>query len=43
MFATFDTFQFAQALVPYPPSFALEILVQHLEDKPRFLERKTKF
>jgi DNA polymerase III alpha subunit (gram-positive type) len=41
--AAFDTFQFAQALVPYPPSYALEILVQHLESKPLFLEWKSKF
>ncbi|MDR0607766.1 MAG: 3'-5' exonuclease [Candidatus Peribacteria bacterium] len=42
-YAAFDTFQFAQALVPYPPSYALEILMQHLEDKPLFLQWKTKF
>lgn len=41
--SSFDTFQLAQALIPYPPSFALEILMQHLEEKPLFLERKTKF
>ncbi|MDD2537279.1 MAG: 3'-5' exonuclease [Candidatus Absconditabacteria bacterium] len=41
--AVFDTFQFAQALIPYPPSFALEILLQHLESKPLFLEWKTNF
>ncbi|MDR2190845.1 MAG: 3'-5' exonuclease [Candidatus Peribacteria bacterium] len=42
-FATFDTFQLAQALIPYPSSYALEVLMQHLEDKPLFLEWKSKF
>ncbi|MDR0651540.1 MAG: 3'-5' exonuclease [Candidatus Peribacteria bacterium] len=42
-YASFDTFQLAQALVPYPSSYALEILMQHLEDKPLFLEWKSKF
>ncbi|MDR3168391.1 MAG: 3'-5' exonuclease [Candidatus Peribacteria bacterium] len=42
-YAAFDTFQLAQALVPYPPSYALEILMQHLEDKPLFLQWKAKF
>jgi DNA polymerase III alpha subunit (gram-positive type) len=41
--SSFDTFQLAQALIPYPPSYALEILMQHLEDKPLFLEWKSKF
>ncbi|MDR2541375.1 MAG: hypothetical protein LBD11_06565 [Candidatus Peribacteria bacterium] len=43
MHASFDTFQLAQALIPYPPSFALEILMQHLEGKPLFLQWKSKF
>ncbi|MDR0859476.1 MAG: hypothetical protein LBO09_00380 [Candidatus Peribacteria bacterium] len=43
MHASFDTFQLAQALIPYPPSFALEILMQHLEEKPLFLQWKSKF
>lgn len=42
-YASFDTFQLAQALIPYAPSSALEVLMQHLEDKPLFLEWKTKF
>jgi len=42
-FASFDTFQLAQALVPYPPSYALEILMQYLADKPLFLDSKAKF
>jgi DNA polymerase III alpha subunit (gram-positive type) len=42
-YSAFDTFQLAQALVPYPPSYALEVLVQHLEDKPLFLAWKSKF
>jgi DNA polymerase III epsilon subunit-like protein len=42
-YASFDTFQLAQALIPYPSSYALEILTQHLEDKPLFLEWKSKF
>ena len=39
----FDTFQFSQALIPYAPSYALEILSQFLESKPLFLERKSHF
>jgi hypothetical protein len=42
-YTSFDTFQFAQALVPYPPSYSLEVLVQHLEHKPLFLDWKSKF
>ena len=38
-----DTFQLSQAMVPYAPSYALEILSNHLEDKPLFLQRKSKF
>lgn len=38
-----DTFALSQALVPYPPSFALEILVNYLEKYPQFVEWKNKF
>jgi len=38
-----DTFQLSQAMVPYAPSYALEILSSHLEEKPLFLQRKSKF
>ena len=38
-----DTFQLAQAMVPYAPSYALEILSNYLEEKPLFLEWKSKF
>ena len=39
----FDTFVFAQALIPYPSSYALEILVGHLSEKPLFLQQMGKF
>jgi DNA polymerase III alpha subunit (gram-positive type) len=42
-YSAFDTFQLAQALIPYPPSYALEILMQHLEERPLFLQWKSKF
>ena len=38
-----DTFQLSQAMVPYAPSHALEILSNYLEEKPIFLQRKSKF
>ena len=38
-----DTFQLSQAMVPYAPSYALEILSNYLEEKPLFLEWKSKF
>lgn len=38
-----DTFQLSQAMVPYAPSYALEILSNYLEEKPLFLQRKSKF
>ena len=38
-----DTFQLSQAMVPYTPSYALEILSNYLEEKPLFLQRKSKF
>ena len=38
-----DTFQLSQAMVPYAPSHALEILSNYLEEKPLFLKRKSKF
>ena len=38
-----DTFQLSQAMVPYAPSHALEILSNYLEEKPLFLQRKSKF
>lgn len=38
-----DTFQLSQAMVPYAPSYALEILSQTLEEKPLFLKRKSEF
>ena len=38
-----DTFQLSQAMVPYVPSYALEILSNYLEEKPLFLQRKSKF
>ena len=38
-----DTFRLSQAMVPYAPSYALEILSSHLEEKPLFLQRKSKF
>ena len=38
-----DTFQLSQAIVPYAPSYALEILSDFLEEKPLFLQRKSKF
>lgn len=38
-----DTFQLSQAMVPYAPSYALEILSSHLEEKPLFLQRESKF
>lgn len=38
-----DTFQLSQAMVPYAPSYALEILSSHLEEKPMFLQRESKF
>ncbi len=38
-----DTFQLSQAMVPYAPSYALEILSNFLEEKPLFLQRKSKF
>ena len=38
-----DTFQLSQAMVPYSPSYALEIISQSLEEKPLFLSRKSKF
>ena len=38
-----DTFQLSQAMIPYAPSYALEILSSHLEEKPLFLQRKSKF
>ncbi len=37
-----DTFQLSQAMVPYSPSYALEILSNYLEEKPLFLQRKSK-
>ena len=37
-----DTFQLSQAMVPYAPSYALEILSNYLEEKPLFLNRKSK-
>ena len=43
IYGTFDTFQFAQALVPYAPSYALEILSSFLESKPLFLQWKSHF
>jgi hypothetical protein len=30
-------------MVPYAPSHALEILSNYLEEKPLFLQRKSKF
>lgn len=41
-YASFDTFALAQALVPYPPSYALEILVRFLSDKPKFSRWKQR-
>ena len=38
-----DTFQLSQAMVPYTPSYALEILSNYLEEKPLFLQWKSKF
>lgn len=38
-----DTFQLSQAMAPYAPSYALEILSNYLEEKPLFLQRKSKF
>ena len=38
-----DTFQLSQAMVPYAPSYALEILSNYLEEKPLFLQRKSEF
>lgn len=38
-----DTFQLSQAMVPYAPSYALEILSNYLEEKPLFIQRKSKF
>lgn len=38
-----DTFQLSQAMVPYAPSYALEILSQSLEEKPLFLQWKSNF
>lgn len=38
-----DTFQLSQAMVPYAPSYALEILSQSLEEKPLFLQWKSSF
>ena len=38
-----DTFQLSQAMVPYAPSYALEILSSYLEEKSLFLQRKSKF
>ena len=38
-----DTFQLSQAMIPYAPSYALEILSSHLEEKPLFLQRKSQF
>ena len=38
-----DTFQLSQAMVPYAPSQALEILSNYLEEKPLFLQWKSKF
>ena len=38
-----DTFQLSQAMVPYAPSYALEILSDYLEEKPLFLKRKSAF
>ncbi len=38
-----DTFQLSQAMVPYAPSYALEILSQYLEEKPLFLKWKSDF
>ena len=38
-----DTFQLSQSMVPYSPSYALEILSNYLEEKPLFLEWKSKF
>lgn len=38
-----DTFQISQAMVPYAPSYALEILSNYLEEKPSFLKRKSVF
>ena len=38
-----DTFQLSQAMVPYAPSYSLEILSNYLEEKPLFLQRKSKF
>jgi len=28
-----DTFQFSQTFVHYAPSYALEVLIQHLQEK----------
>ncbi|GHW02726.1 hypothetical protein AGMMS50249_5120 [candidate division SR1 bacterium] len=40
---SFDTFALSQTLIPYPPSYALEILLSHLSEKPLFITRKQKF
>ncbi len=42
LYGSFDTFAFAQALIPYPPSYALEILVKFMDEKAKFMEWKQK-
>lgn len=39
-YGMFDTFQLAQALIPYAPSYSLEILSQILEDKDLYIQWK---